>query len=211
MLSNSLKRATSSLSSNITFISSLSGTKDTAIPTHEAGDLIIATGCNFDSGDAVTTPSGWTSIGGGGQSNPGAGWYLLYRSVYKIATNSSQTISWNADVDIVNYIVVRNASSAVLKGNSFQSSSSASVTAPSVTFTESDGSSAVIVWPILRNKNSVNVDKPTIAFVETHSTNVGSHQGISFFKAGINYFPLTVLSADQSINFAITQSIEILA
>ena len=211
MLANALKKATGSVGSNIEFVSSLSTTYNGTLPTHESGDLIIATACNFDSGDSIATPSGWTSIGIGAQSNAGAGWYLLYRTVYRVATNSSQSISWNADADIVNYIVVRNASSAILKATTFQSSNASSVTAAVISFTESDGSSAALIWPMLRNETGVTLNKPSPAFTETHSTNVGSHQGISFFKAGINYFPTTVLSADQVITYALTQSIEILA
>lgn len=211
MLANTLKTTTASLSSDIEFVSSSSTTYNGTIPTHATGDLIIATACNFDSGDTIATPSGWTSIGIGAQSNPGAGWYLLYRTVYKIATNSSQTISWSSNADIVNYVVVRNASSPILKATVFQSSNASSVTAAVISFSETNGSSAVLIWPMLRNENGVTLSKPNLSFSETHSTNVGSHQGISFFKAGINYFPTTVLSSNQVITYALTQSIEILA
>jgi hypothetical protein len=211
MLANVLKSVTSGeelVPSSIELISSVSGIRTVAIPTHQSGDIIIGFASNLDSADTIPTPSGWTSLGGGSLSNAPF-YYLSFNVVYKVATTGSQTITWSSLVDVVTYVVVRNATSLPTIRSAGNTTSGSSVTVAGLPFSVTDGSSAAVVLVCLTNKNDIAVSKPNPSFVEAHSTNVGTHQGVAFFKAGINYLPTTDLPTDASVTYARTVSIEI--
>jgi len=206
MLANALKKATASatLESDIEFVSALSTTRTGTLPTHEVGDLIVAWALNLTSSDSVATPSGWTSFGGGGGgSSPADSFYNFPRGAYKIATSTSESPAWSSFVDIVSYIVLRNATSPATNTRLATIPADSFVDTPALTFSELSGSSAMFLVVQLKSKNDIVVDKPTSSF-ERYSDNVGSHQGVIFFKKGINYFPLTRLglSASAGIRYA---------
>lgn len=210
MLAEALKQATASgtLSSNIEFISALGTTRTGTLPTHQAGDLIVAVACNFDSTDIPSTPSGWTNISSGGVFNAPS-YYLMRKVAYKVAASGSESVTWDTDTDLVTYAVFRNATYADIGGGSSKTDVTTNIIAPEMNFEESNGSSGAWIVLSLVNKNSISLTMPNPSFVEVQDTNVGTHQSISFFKAGVNYFPETVLEADGVIQYAIPLSIEI--
>jgi hypothetical protein len=210
MLANALKKATTSatLESDIEFVSALSTTRTGTLPTHAVGDLIVAWALNIDSADTVAIPSGWTSFAGGGGGTIGSSFFYP-RGAYKIAASTSEAPAWSSFVDIVSYIVLRNATSPGAHSRIADWDAVTAVKMNPLTFTELSGSSALFLVVHLRNENDVVVDKPASSY-ERYSNNVGSHQGIIFFKKGINYFPGMDLGTSESVSDRIAYTTEIL-
>ncbi|QIG72873.1 hypothetical protein EVB97_335 [Rhizobium phage RHph_Y65] len=89
----------------ITFIASTMGVSTVAMPTHQAGDLLVA--CVFRDGGTFTLPSGWTAT----SAFLSAGGYLG-RVFWKVAATSSEPsiVSTNATDTVV--MVYRGANNA---------------------------------------------------------------------------------------------------
>lgn len=87
----------------ITYIGAAAGTTSATLPTHQAGDLILAFAFRDGLAFAPPLPSGWTNIANAGANSTGA------RLAYKVAQSSSETSDTWTNATRVIFLVYRNA------------------------------------------------------------------------------------------------------
>lgn len=166
-----------------TYIGSAGGTTTATMPSHQAGDLIIAMGFRDGSTTAPALPSGenWTNVINGGANA------CSQRVAYKIAASSSEAVGTFANANAVIVAVYRPGSGETLSvGASAQAgANSATLTWPGLTLTDSDGSSwvigfagardpaATIETPFTGMSNRLDYINPTICEAVIHDTTAG--------------------------------------
>ena len=142
--------------STITFVGSATATGTTAsIPTHNAGDLLVAFAYRDGNNTAPTIPAGWTNISNstGGSSNGSA-------LAYRIATGSDTGTGWSNATEVV-VQVYRGISASPIGLNGSQTGSSTTVTYPARSLNVTNGSSWVIGFAGHRSTNTNLQNAPT--------------------------------------------------
>lgn len=96
------------------WVSAAVGSGAAPIPSHTSGDIICAFAVDGTTGAAntIASPSGWSALEATSSIELFGGRFFNVRSVYKTAASSSESISWDAHVDIVCYAVIRGGSSS---------------------------------------------------------------------------------------------------
>jgi surface protein len=123
---------------NITYIGAAEGTTSATLPTHQAGDVILAFSFRADSASSSTMPSGWTSISSTGGTN------IYTRFAFKIATSSSETTGTWTNATRVVFLVYRNADPVEL--SRFTSATTSTPTTTVTYSTSSQSGSTLNAW-----------------------------------------------------------------
>lgn len=166
-----------------TYIGSAGGVDTATMPSHQAGDLIIAMGFRDGSTTAPALPSGqnWTNLINGGANA------CSQRVAYKIATSPSEAVGTFTNANAVVVAVYRPGSGETLSvGASAQAgANSSTLTWPGLTLTDADGSSwvigfagardpaATIETPFTGMSNRLDYINPTICEAVIHDTTAG--------------------------------------
>lgn len=90
----------------ITYVGEATGTTSATLPSHQAGDLIVAFAFRDGSTTLPTQPSGWTSI------DTATGTSCCARLAYKVATSSGETTgTWTSATTVI-FVLYRNVNTA---------------------------------------------------------------------------------------------------
>jgi hypothetical protein len=130
---------------NVTHIgTNVANANSVAIPTHAVGDVIVICACLSNGATIPTKPTAsgtvpaWVDIDSQGVSSQGS------RTNYFVATATNHTTGTWTNADRIAATVLRNNSGTPLGGHQKANGSSTTVAAPSVTLTNSDGTSAIL-------------------------------------------------------------------
>jgi hypothetical protein len=114
------------------------------LPTHAVGDIIVIYSARGNAGAAPSIPSAggtvptWTNITSGGTNG--------HRLAYTVATATNHTSGTWTNAAVMMAVVLRGQGTSPIGGNalSFSATSSTNVTAPSITLSNSSGSSQIV-------------------------------------------------------------------
>jgi surface protein len=107
---------------NITYVGAAEGTTSATLPTHQAGDVILAFSFRSGSSSSSTMPSGWTSILSSG------GTTIYTRFAFKIATTSSETTGTWTNATRVVFLVYRNVEPSAIGSTNLTSATGSTST-----------------------------------------------------------------------------------
>lgn len=124
---------------SISFIGGAVGTTTATLPTHAAGDLLLAFAHRDGSTTAPSLPAGWTGIGSGGANLNSS------RLAYKVAASSGETSgTWTNATGLLILVYRGTDTTTPIGGFTAGGASSLSVAYPAVTMTDTSGASWIV-------------------------------------------------------------------
>lgn len=150
----------------ISYIGSATGTTSATLPSHEAGDLILAFAYRDGSTTVPTQPSGvnWSSVATANNGNTNSS-----RLGYKIAQSSSETTGTWTNATSVIFAVYRGVKQSTPLGvNAGTNDSSSTISFPALSLSVTNGSSWVVGFAGHRSTN-VAIDTAPSSMINRNS------------------------------------------
>ena len=184
------------------------------IPSHSAGDLLIAIVGNFTNTTAPGKPSAggtvptWNII----NNNAGDG-YTAMTTAYAVATGSNTTGGTWTNWDYTGCIVISGQADSPLGGHAEQgSSSTANIVTPSVTLSKTDGSSLLIHMGVYYSaySGSTRFNAPPSGYTRGGDWRIdaGGHAETQNSAVNIRYWTKNDTTSDGSATFTTVSSVD---
>ena len=192
----------------ISYIGSSTGVTSATLPSHQAGDLIVAFAYRDDSTTVPTQPSGvnWTSIATANNGNTNSS-----RLGYKIAVSSSETTGTWSNATSVIFAVYRGVNQTTpIGGNTGTNGSSTNISFPTVTLTQNRGDSWVLGFAGHRSTN-VAIDTAPSNMINRNSVSDATDEAaIHDTDGGVTSWSATVAAVGGTSSGWSARTLEIL-
>jgi hypothetical protein len=186
----------------IRFISAASAATNTvAMPTHQAGDVIIAYAVNASATTIPTLPSGWTNRGSAANTPLG----IAYRFAYKVATSSSETTGvWTNATSIVVHVYRNvdtvNSMGVFLTNASITPSATTTLAFKALTADNIRNTSWFVAFSGSSGTTGLNISTAPTGMV-TRTSSVGGSSACAGYDTNhiLNSFSLTTVTLNQTV------------